>query len=301
MKIDRLLGIITILMQRKKVTAQYFAEHFEVSRRTIHRDIDAICRAGIPIVTLQGADGGISIADGFVLDKQALTDRDLASILTGLQGLGSIAENPQVKNLIHKLSPNGQPGAAPADMRIDLSAFHRASLSSKITAISTAITQSRRICFQYYSDKGTSDRTLDSYHLQYKWNAWYVYGFCAAQNGFRLFKLNRLWNLTVTQEPFRRKDPPPQEDMEDRFLTEENRIVALFDPAVEYLLVEEYGPGSYRNAADGSLEFDFHYTNKEYMIRWLLGFGDRVKVLYPSDLAAEICESAKKILRLYNE
>jgi len=65
MKLDRLLGILVALMQNDRVTAPALAKKFEVTRRTIGRDIDALCRAGIPIVTRQGAGGGISIAEGF--------------------------------------------------------------------------------------------------------------------------------------------------------------------------------------------------------------------------------------------
>lgn len=73
MKIDRLIGILTILMQKEKVTAPYLAEKFEVSRRTINRDIEDMCKAGIPIVTLQGKNGGISIMEGYQIDKTLLT------------------------------------------------------------------------------------------------------------------------------------------------------------------------------------------------------------------------------------
>ena len=90
MKLDRLLGIITTLLQKGKVTAPYLAEKFEVSRRTILRDLDAICMAGIPIVTTQGCDGGIAIAEGYKLDKSVLTAGELQSILTGLRSIEGI-------------------------------------------------------------------------------------------------------------------------------------------------------------------------------------------------------------------
>jgi len=105
MKIDRLLGIVTILLQRDKVTAPEFVNMFEVSRRTIHRDIDDICKAGIPIITYQGGDGGISIADGYKLDKSVLSVEELQSIITGLKSLGSVSDTARIKKLISKLSP----------------------------------------------------------------------------------------------------------------------------------------------------------------------------------------------------
>ena len=89
MKIDRLIGILTILMQKEKVTAPYLAEKFEVSRRTINRDIEDMCKAGIPIVTLQGKNGGISIMEGYQIDKTLLTNDDMDSILSALKGLAA--------------------------------------------------------------------------------------------------------------------------------------------------------------------------------------------------------------------
>lgn len=91
MKLDRLIGILAILLQRDKTTAPILAEKFEVSRRTINRDIDALCRAGIPIVTTRGADGGISIMDGYKIDSTLLTSSDMQAILAGLRSLDSVS------------------------------------------------------------------------------------------------------------------------------------------------------------------------------------------------------------------
>jgi len=106
MKLDRLLGILTILLKNDRVTAPQLAEKFEVTRRTIGRDIDAICQAGIPIVTHQGGGGGISIADGYKLDKSILTADELSSMIAALKGIGSVSEKSQVERTLDKLSAN---------------------------------------------------------------------------------------------------------------------------------------------------------------------------------------------------
>ena len=103
MKIDRLIGILSILLQREKVTAPYLAEKFEVSRRTINRDIEDICKAGIPIVTTQGQNGGISIMEGYRLGKTLLTSRDMHSILAGLRSLDSVSKTNKMQQLMDKL------------------------------------------------------------------------------------------------------------------------------------------------------------------------------------------------------
>ena len=104
MKIDRLIGILSILLQRDKITASELAEKFEVSRRTIVRDIEDISKAGIPITASQGRNGGISIMDGFKLDRTLLSTEDMKAILTGLQGLDSVSESSRYRRLMEKLS-----------------------------------------------------------------------------------------------------------------------------------------------------------------------------------------------------
>lgn len=193
MKIDRLLGIITLLLQRDKVTAPELAKKFEVSRRTIHRDIDDICKAGIPIITYQGGDGGISIADGYKLDKSVLTVDELQSIVAGLKSLGSVSDSARIDGLISKLSPKSEAVVSVKDnILIDLSSHYKSSLSEKISLIKTAITENRLVRFDYYSEKGLSNRTIEPCFITFKWTSWYVFGYCRDRNDFRLFKLNRL-------------------------------------------------------------------------------------------------------------
>ena len=106
MKLDRLLGILTTLLQNDRISAPILADKFEVSRRTISRDIDALCQAGIPIVTQQGGNGGISIAEGYRLDKSVLTTGELSSMIAALKGLGTVSEKAQIERMLDKLSVN---------------------------------------------------------------------------------------------------------------------------------------------------------------------------------------------------
>lgn len=300
MKIDRLLSIITILLQRQKVTAPELAKKLEVSRRTIHRDIDDICKAGIPIITYQGGDGGISIADGYKLDKNVLSVDELQSIITGLKSLGSISDTPRIERLISKLSPKNEAVLSIKDnILIDLSSHYKSSLSEKISLFKSAIIENKLVSFDYYSDRGRFNRIIEPYFITFKWTSWYVFGYCRDRNGFRLFKLNRLWKQSVIDELFIPREIPAEKLELDDYFTDENRITVLFDKSVEYLLVEEYGPDSYKAVEGEKLEFSAGYTDRKHIIRWLLGFGDNAKVIEPLDLANEINEKAKNIVRNY--
>ncbi len=157
MKIDRLIGIITTIQQKKTVTAPYLADKFEVSRRTISRDIETICKAGIPIITTQGVNGGISIMEGFSLDTTVFTEQELTAIFTGLKSLDSVSHSASAEKLAEKLGASSAVRIA-GHMAIDLSSFYKDDLVSKIEQIRLAIEESRCIAFCYCYDKGEADK-----------------------------------------------------------------------------------------------------------------------------------------------
>ncbi len=302
MKIDRLLAIVTILLQQERVTAPVLAERLEVSRRTIHRDIDDICKAGIPVATSQGANGGISIAEGFKLDKNVFTTDELQDIITGLNSLQSVSDTVKIQSLISKLNA-GRNADNPISgkIHIDLASHYKTSITDKINLFKKAIVEKRLVSFDYYSEKGHFKRKMEPYSIFFRWAAWYVLGYCVNRNDFRLFKLNRIWNHTVLDEFFSPREIPEQKLDFDHCFSDQNQITILFDPAVKYRIVEEYGPHCYTADEDGKLLFKTGYTNRDFIITWILGFGDKARVLEPADIAQEIRENAKKILRLYEQ
>lgn len=301
MKIDRLLAIITILLQKEKVTAPELAKRLEVSRRTISRDIDDICMAGIPVVTKQGGDGGIYIAEGYKLDKSILTREELQDIITGLNSLDSISNSSNIERLLDKLSPeHNSMVSLKNSIMIDLSSHYKTSLPEKITHIKNAIGNSNVIAFDYYSQKGKSRREIEPYFIVFRWADWYVYGFCLQRNDFRLFKLNRLWRFNTLLSSFVPRDIPEEVKDLDAHLINDKKMIIKFDKEIEYILVEEYGPDSYKVTNDNKLYFEESYTNRDNIIRWILGFGDKAEVISPQDLIDEIKMHSKNMLDRYN-
>jgi len=299
MKLDRLLGILTILLQKDKVTAPYLAEKFEVNRRTISRDIDALCMAGIPIVTQQGTGGGISIAEGFKLDKSVLTTGELSEIMTALKGIGSVSDQSRIERTLDKLGANSDAVISMSEpVIIDLASYYKGDLTEKIETIKTAIFEKRIIEFDYYYDKGEVHRHIEPYLVIFQWSSWYVFGFCPERNDWRMFKLNRLWNLSKCEKLFTFRDLPPEKYHLDSLLAEDIKLSALFDKSVKFLLIEGYGLDSYHETDEG-LYFETGFSNRNNMIGWLLSFGDKVKVLEPLDIAEEIQAIAKNILKMY--
>lgn len=297
MKIDRLIGIITTLQQKKMVTAPYLAAKFEVSRRTINRDIEDICKAGIPIVTTQGVNGGISIMEGFSLDTTVFTEQELTAIFTGLKSLDSVSHSASAEKLAQKIS--GSSAIKLTDhMVIDLSSFYKDDFASKIEQIKFAIRESRCIAFHYYYNKGEADKLIEPYLIVFKWSDWYLFGFCAERQDFRMYKLRRLWNLQITDMSYTIREIPEEKKQFDSHITDDYIISAVYDPSVKYRLIEEYGPACFVKQKDGKLYTEWGFTTQNSAVEWFLSFGDKVKVLGPPEmvgLMSSILNSAKNL------
>ena len=284
MKMERLIGILSILLQRDKVTAPELAEQFEVSRRTIQRDIESLCRAGIPISTAQGAGGGISIMEGYRVDRTVLTAPEMQAILAGLRSLDSVSGTRRYAQLIEKLSA-GTGGLVPggAHMFIDLSSWYKTSLPPKIERIQGAIEQHRTIRFTYYSPKEESVRTVEPYFLVFHWSTWYVWGWCQSRQDFRLFKLNRMTEL-ASGEPFEPRSAPLPDLEPERIFPARYQVTVLFDPACRWRLVEEYGVDRFTVEPDGKLRFTGGFPDADSVLGWVLTFGDKAELLEPKEL-----------------
>lgn len=299
MKIDRLIGIVTHLLQVDKTTAPELAHRFEVSRRTIMRDVEALSKAGIPIVTTQGGDGGISIIDGYRLDKSLLTSDDLQTILVGLQSLQSVSKSMEVDKLLEKFAAKNKNILALSDtIVIDLSSFYKDSLSEKIDLLKGAIAEKRLVTFHYYYHKGEDDKTVEPYQIVFKWSDWYLFGFCRDRQDFRLYKLKRLWGLSALEDLFAGREIPTEKKFGGH-ISDDYFVTAIYAASEKYKLVEEYGPDSFTVLADGRLHTRWGFTDPDATALWFLGFGDKVEVLEPPEMVEKLRKLSEKIANLY--
>lgn len=295
MRVDRLIGIIAVLRRQGKATMPELAERFEVSRRTISRDIDAICRAGIPVVTRQGEGGGVSLMEGCAVDATVFTRDELAAILTGIRGLQSVAAAPDAAGIAGKLGGE----RAEDGIEIDLASFYKDDLADKIRRIRQAIREGRQVKFRYYSKKGEEDRRVEPHSVVYQWADWYVFGFCAARQDFRLFKLRRLWELEVLEERFEKRAAPEEKKRFGSNMTDDYMIEAIYEPSVKYRLIEEYGPDSFRATEDGRLYARWGFSSAEQAVEWFLSFSDRVRVIGPEEMVERMRRETARIAKLY--
>lgn len=295
MKLDRMIGILAVLLQKEKVTAPWLAEKFEVSRRTINRDIERLCMAGIPIVTTRGADGGISIMEGYAIDRTLLTSSDMQAVLAGLRSLDSVSGTNRYAQLMEKLLPGASELlAGDPHILIDLSSWYRAALAPKIELLHGAIESGRLVSFSYHAPSGESRRTVEPYDLIFQWAGWYLWGWCRTREDFRLFKLNRMTELVLSGS-FEKRPAPLPDLSQEKVFPHVFQVRARIEPEYKWRLIEEYGADSFSIQTDGSLLFTFGFADKTSVIGWIASFGGGAELLEPVELRSELARFGEKI------
>ena len=302
MKIDRLIGILSVLLQKEKMTAPELAERFEVSRRTINRDIEDLCKAGIPIQTSQGTGGGISIMEGYRLDRTILTSKDMQMILAGLRSLDSVSGSSYYCQLMEKIRTGSSEFISGRDsILIDLSSWYGDSLTPKIETIQDAVENRHLVRFQYYAPSGESERKVEPYFLVFRWSSWYLWGWCKDRKDFRMFKLNRMDRIQKTDESFECRNIAMPDLSNEKIFPGRIKVKVLFEPDQKWRLVEEFGPKCFTEYDDGRLLFTGDYTDLGNLITWLMTFGDKAEVFEPREAREAISQKVKRMMKIYKE
>ena len=292
MKLDRLLSILMILIQKHKVQAKDLADQFEVSVRTIYRDIETINMAGIPIVTYQGSGGGIGIDDRYRLDKNMLSGDEISSIVTALRSLQSTYKDSSTQLALHKIEATY--AAAKSEWKeksdelyVDFSDWgSNPVLQNKLNGLKSAINGLRKVSFDYSNAKGEFKRRLVEPHtLVLKNRNWYLYAFCREKEAFRLFKLMRMKNISeetasFVRRPIRLEQLPWNEEWHQQ--AEMVKLRLRFRPEVRYLLEEWFDAESIMDQNNGHAIVEIEYPNDNWIYGFILGFGDLVEVVEPA-------------------
>lgn len=302
MKIDRLIGILSILLQRDRVTAAELAEKFEVSRRTIVRDIEDLCKAGIPVAASQGRGGGISVMEGFRIDRTLLSDEDMKAILTGLQSLDSVSESKRYRRIMDKLDAKNTAEAVSAgnSIIVDLSSWDKSAVSPKLETVRSAAESRKKLGFMYYSPERTERREIEPYRLVFQWSSWYVWGFCTKRNDYRMFKLTRMTDLLVGEE-FIPRDIPAYSCDKLRHAKGGIAVKVRFDSSVRWRLVDEFGAENLPSAdnEDGSITLDFTWSDVPSFFSYIAGFREAAEIIAPEEYRREFSELLENMLKKY--
>ena len=308
MKVDRLVSIIMILLDKERIGAQELADLFEVSPRTIYRDIDAINMAGIPVCGAPGVGGGFEIMQKYKIDRKVFSTADLSAILMGLSSLSNMIRGDELVNALAKVrsfipADRAKDIAVKANqIHIDLSPWMgNRDIQPNLEMVKTALQESRLLSFDYTDRYGnTTSRTAEPYQLVLKGSHWYFQGYCHTRNDFRLFKLSRTANLQIQEDSFTpREYQNPQLDVADMLAAMQIKIKirihrSVMDRVLDYCAYEHFSP-------DGEEHYlvDFPFIENDYCYNILFSFGDKCECLEPLSVRTEMKRRINEIAAIY--
>ncbi|WP_037286850.1 helix-turn-helix transcriptional regulator [Saccharibacillus sacchari] len=309
MRTGRLVSTVMLLLERKRVGAQELAELFEVSRRTVYRDIEAINRAGIPVVSFPGVGGGFGIMERYKVDQRSFTVPELVALLTGLDGVASVLGGDEVSHALAKIQ-SLIPEQAAADlfrqaqsMRIDLRPWNgNDGSASLLKIVQSAIRQQRVVVFDYADRAGrTGERRVRPYRLLFKEHR-YMQGFCLERQQFRLFRLSRMSELKVTEEQFEQTDKPPEamDEFVERMSRNESDIELRVSEEA-FPAVRDYCSWDRVEREGNFYRVRFPFVPDDAGYRLLLGFGAGCECVAPKPVRDELRKRVVALYRLYGE
>ncbi|HZG17021.1 MAG TPA: YafY family protein [Candidatus Bathyarchaeia archaeon] len=295
MRLDRLLAITLQLMAKKRVRASELAAQFEVSTRTIYREMELINQAGIPIVSIKGPNGGFELMDGFLLTKQHFTVQDFTTIYMLLQNIES-AVGGKFTTLTHKvgsLHPKLSKDGYPDDILIDISTNPEEKVT--VRTVYRAIEKKKIISFSYQSASNVrSERRIEPYRLYWERGTWYLEGYCLSRQSNRFFRISRMSRLQVLEESVQPKNPVRD--------LPENPSLGIsahlrFGPAAKQR-VSEHFRGECRDCGS-HIEVETVFYSIDYALSVLLSYGSNVVVLSPPELKDALLTTIRDIQTLY--
>ncbi len=308
MKVDRLVSIIMILLDKERIGAQELADMFEVSPRTIYRDIEAINMAGIPVLSTSGVGGGFEIMPNYKIDKKFFSTTDLSAILMGLSSLSNMIRGDELVNALAKVK-----SFIPADkakdielrtnqVYIDLSPWiGNRNIQPYLEIVKTALQESKLLSFEYANRYGNKTaRTAEPYQLVLKSSYWYFQGYCLVRNDYRLFRLSRISNLQIQEGTFTPRDyQKPQLDFDDILETMQTKIKirihkSVMDRVLDYCFYEHFTPDG-----DEYYIVSFPFIENDYYYNILFGFGDKCECLEPLHIRSEIKRRIHDMATIY--
>ncbi len=302
MRTERLFNIVAILLSKDTVSARELAQRFDVSQRTIYRDIDVLSVSGVPVYMKKGRGGGISLMEGYKMDKALLRDEDVESIMMSV-GAMSATGYRGVDDVINKFSAIFKNHSTDDWVDIDFTEWDTTKdLNHSFDKLKEAILERRWINILYYSSYGQkTERKLAPLKLLFKARSWYVWAYCADKKDVRIFKVTRMQEISLTDENFDRDQylgilPAPKEENRNIHIVE---LRLKFKPQAAYLLYDWYGRDDIKKQEDGNYIVTARFPMDEWVYSHILSYGDNVEVLEPEYIREEIQKRLKKILNEY--
>ena len=310
MRLQRLLSITIMLINRRKITAPELADHFDVSIRTIYRDIEAIQAAGVPVVSYQGHEGGFCIMENYRISRQVLTFEDICSILSTLKGINTTLSSRELDDAIEKIEC-----LIPEDrekefkLRSEQIAFDivpwgsTQRLQEQFRLLHRCITEQYPVSFTYTNNQAmVVSRTVEPMTLLFKSYSWYLFGYCRTREDFRLFKLSRIRDISVQNERFSRKNRSYREVIswdESNVHKKPIDLELLFMPRARVKVEESFEPDQIHLQDDGFIHVTITFPEDEWIYSWLLSFADDIEIVKPLSIRNRFKKIIAQIQKKY--
>lgn len=301
MQIDRLIQIVFLLLRHENITAKQLAEELCVSTRTIYRDINILSIAGIPITSQKGYGGGLSLLQGFSLDKSYFTQEEQKNIIQALQILKS-SNYPNADKSLNKIAGLFSHNLQSEWLEIDFSYWGSPEKErNNITVLERAIINKYVITFTYFNAELTiTNQIVEPLKLVFKSHAWYLVAYSKRKNDIRTFKMSRIRELQITDQLFER-ELPKDFSITPVYKEEYNTPIFIlhFSEKIAYKVYDEFQEKYIKKLDDGTLEVTFRYQLSDWTFLYLLSFGEYVEIIEPVEARNILKEKAKRISAMY--
>ena len=301
MQMERLVQMVFYIASHGHVTAKQLADAFQVSTRTVYRDINTLSVAGIPVCSSKGTGGGIYLLDGYTIDHSVLSKEEQKSVCQGLQILQA-ARYPDAETALDKMRAVFRNIRETKWLEVDFSYWGSDEEEKrKVFDLQYATVHKYQIAFDYFNTEcQKTERTAEPLRLVFKSHAWYITAYCCLREEIRTFRLSRMRHVRVLPQQFERELPA-----EDAFAPEckEESELLVFrlkcSPAIAHRLFDEFKESQVCLGEDGFYYVQAAFALNHWTLHYLLSFGKYVEVLEPEAARTMLRETAAFIAGQY--
>ncbi|NQX69871.1 YafY family transcriptional regulator [Paenibacillus alba] len=300
-KIERLISIIMILLRKNIVSTTEFTQLFDVSKRTILRDMETLSLSNIPIYSINGVHGGYGIMDEYKVDKRLLSSSDLENILTALGGLEQILISEEVDITIKKIEAMVSPLSLKSSIQLSFYGWEgRSEILHTLRTFQESILKRRLVSFDYIDKNGTAtNRIVEPYQLHFSETSWYLKGFCLHRMSYRTFKLSRIDKLTMDNKTFNPREYLVEQEREASYQPQLVAIHALISPSIQDQFIERYGRKSIENYSSEFLLATIDVPHNSTGFQFLASFGTNLKIVEPQTYVEDFRNYLKQMMDSY--
>lgn len=299
-KIERLISIVMILLQKEVVSASEFSRLFHVTKRTIQRDMEALSYANIPIYAKYGAEGGYALMDEYKFDKRLLNQKDIENILVALGGFEQLITNQEIQTTILKIKGMTSANISP---KLDVTFYDwkgRSQIDEDVLLIKQAMENNWLVKFEYVDSIGNiTSRVVEPYKMHLREMHWYLFGYSLERKDYRTFKLTRMTNINKGGFFIPRTDKVLEAEKQHNEQQDLVNVQLLIDVAVRDQFIERYGKNAVNKRNSKSYLATIELPMNPFAYQFLAGFGNKVKIIKPKAFIAEYLNFLEDTVKLY--